>query len=286
MTTVQEQPLIIFLHLPKTAGSTLARIIERQYKASAILHLYPSSFGEELVAIPQNRMELVRIVMGHLYFGAHAFLSQPCTYLTMLRDPVDRVISHYNYVRHQPSHYLYEEACRMSLRDYVEFCGRQEPNNDQTRLLAGGCNVPNFGQCSEEMLNIAKRNLADHFAVVGLTEEFDRSLIIMKRAFKWRDPFYISENVGQVRARKEKIPRDTLRVVENHNALDIELYRYAKDVFQEQVRMQGDSLDHEIRRFRALNTFYGQLQVYASYAISQLRKRYLRFGQEKSLDPL
>src|SRR4030095_2657311 len=134
MTTVQEQRLIIFLHLPKTAGSTLARIIERQYKANAILHLYPSSFGEELAAIPQNRMELVRIVMGHLYFGAHAFLSQPCTYLTMLRDPVDRVISHYNYVRHQPSHYLYHEACRMSLRDYVEFCGRQEPNNDQTRL--------------------------------------------------------------------------------------------------------------------------------------------------------
>src|SRR4030095_15973884 len=126
--------------------------------------------------------------MGHLYFGAHAFLSQPCTYLTMLRDPVDRVISHYNYVRHQPSHYLYHEACRMSLRDYVEFCGRQEPNNDQTRLLAGERNVPNFGQCSEEMLNIAKRNLADHFAVVGLTEEFDRSLIIMKRVFKWRDP--------------------------------------------------------------------------------------------------
>jgi len=284
MTTVQEQPLIIFLHLPKTAGSTLARIIERQYKASAILHLYESSFGEELVAIPQNRMELVRIVMGHLYFGAHAFLSQPCTYLTMLRDPVDRVISHYNYVRQQPSHYLYEEACRMSLRDYVEFCGRQEPNNDQTRLLAGGCNVPNFGQCSEEMLNIAKRNLANHFAVVGLTEEFDRSLIIMKRAFKWRDPFYISENVGQVRARKEKIPQDTLRVIENYNALDIELYRYATERFQEQVRLQGKSFDQEIRIFRTLNASYGQLELFVSSAIGKLRKRYIRFSHHPISD--
>src|SRR5689334_6319058 len=134
---MRSKPVLIFLHLPKAAGTTLTQIIERQYGASAILPLYDSSFGEELTVLSSSRMDNVRVVTGHVYFGAHAFLSRPSTYITMLRDPIDRVISHYYFVRGDPSHYLYDHAQKLSLKEYVEFCDRQEPNNDQTRLLAG-----------------------------------------------------------------------------------------------------------------------------------------------------
>jgi len=274
MGAARSQPLIIFLHLPKTAGTTLARIIDRQYDSIAILSLYGSMLGEELATIPQNQMDRLRIVTGHLYFGAHAFSSRPGTYVTMLREPIDRVISHYYFVRHEPSNYLYDLARKMSLKEFVESCGKQEPNNDQTRLLAGRGHTVRFGICSDEMLDIAKRNLTEHFAVVGISEEFDRSLILMKRILGWRNPFYSKQNVGQHRPRKEDIPLETLRVIETHNTLDIELYRYAKELFQEEIRVQGESFDLETQRFRKLNASYGRLYLFTSLTIDNLTRRY------------
>jgi hypothetical protein len=275
MSAARSQPLIIFLHLPKTAGTTLAHIIERQYDSIAILPLYESMFGEELAAIPQKQMDRLRIVTGHLYFGAHAFSSRPGTYITMLREPIDRVISHYYFVRHDPSNYLYDLARKMSLKEFVESCDRQEPNNDQTRLLAGKCNAASFGTCSGEMLEIAKRHLAEYFSVVGVTEEFDRSLILMKRILGWRNPFYRKQNVNEHRLRKENIPPETLRVIQAYNELDIELYRNARELFRKQVCLQGDSFDLETQIFRTLNASCGRLHLFMSSTIDNLRKRYL-----------
>lgn len=279
--TKHQEPLIIFLHLPKTAGTTLARIIERQYEPQTILHLYESNFGVELTAVPATRMDLLRVVMGHFYFGVHTFVPSSSTYLTMLRDPVDRVVSHYHFVRHQPSHYLYEAASRMSLAEYVQFCNRQEPNNDQVRLLAGNVNRPNFGTCTDDMLAAAKKNLASRFSVVGLTEEFDASVLLMKRTFGWRNPFYGSENIGAVRSRKKNIPPETLRLIKAYNTLDFELYRYARELFRAQLRLFGTPFDQELRRFRKLNASYGQFQL----LLEHLRKKYIRSREPNAAEP-
>jgi hypothetical protein len=276
MSTPGPQPLIIFLHLPKTAGTTLARIIERQYDSSGILSLYESMFGKELAVVPEHQMDNLRIVMGHLYFGAHAFGARSCTYLTVLREPIDRVISHYYFVRHDPANYLYELARKMTLKEFVESRGRQEPNNDQTRLLAGSSDSASFGICLDETLDIAKRNLAQHFAVIGITEDFNRSLILMKRILGWRNlPFYTKQNVTSRRATKESISPETLQVIQAHNMLDIELYRYAKDLFQDQIRLQGNSIELETNIFRALNVSYGRLRLFTLSTIEHLKRRYL-----------
>ena len=62
-----EPPLItIFLHLPKTAGSTLVRIIQRQYTANSMISIYDSMLGEELATISSSQIDRLRVVIGHL----------------------------------------------------------------------------------------------------------------------------------------------------------------------------------------------------------------------------
>ena len=61
---------LIFLHVPKTAGSTFRHIIERQYDSSSILHLYESDFGEELAAIPPTQTD-----GAFLFWSAYLFVS-------------------------------------------------------------------------------------------------------------------------------------------------------------------------------------------------------------------
>jgi hypothetical protein len=250
---------LIFLHLPKTAGTTLARILDRQYRLAAVLRLYHSSSGAELATMPQAELERVRVIMGHFKFGAHQFLSRPSCYVTVLREPIERVISHYFSVRRSPTHYLYDVARGMSLSEFVVACGPDEPNNDQIRLLAGDAGLDNSGRSGQHMLAAAKQHLNDHFVVTGLTEDFDRSLLVMKRALGWTTPFYVKENVTRHRPPKERISEETLQVIAAHNQLDIELYQHARALLQANVQLHGISLERELRRFKQLNPVFGRL---------------------------
>ena len=44
---------------------------------------------------------------GHMLFGLHAILPQPATYITVVREPVDRVISSFYFMRNYKLHPLY-----------------------------------------------------------------------------------------------------------------------------------------------------------------------------------
>jgi hypothetical protein len=276
VTTRSPAPIprvVFFLHLPRTAGTTLARVIGRQYTSEAILPLYDSSTGEEIGSVPPDRLDSLRAIVGHFYFGAHRFLARPSTYVTVLRDPVDRVISHYHFVRADPTHYLHESARQMSLREYVISCDLAEPNNDQTRLLCGEYQGSVPHRCSDEMLPVATKHLREHFAVVGLTEEYDRSLVLLKRVLGWSYPFYVRQNVTPRRLRKQDLPSETLRVIETYNRLDIALYRDAGALLREQIRAQGDSFDRELRAFLWLNAVLGRGHSLLSSTLGRLRRR-------------
>jgi hypothetical protein len=262
-------PLVIFMHLPKTAGSTLSRIMERQYPATRILRLYESGTGAELGGLSEDQLNALRVVMGHFSFGAHRFVSRPCVYVTVLREPVDRVISHYYYVRSEPTHYLFEAAQQLSLSEYVRYCNLAEPNNDQTRLLCGEYETSIPPSCGQAMLELAQRHLRDHFAGVGLTEEFDRTLLLMKRVLRWRYPFYVRQNVGRHRPPRTGLSNDTVRVIQEYNRLDGELYRFGQALFREQVQSQGRTFNAELQLFARLNPVLGRLGSLASWPIGR-----------------
>ena len=61
------------------------------------------------------------MISGHLYFEIHREIPQSTGYFTMLRDPVDRIISNYYYVLRAKDHRLHQRinAEKMSLADYV-----------------------------------------------------------------------------------------------------------------------------------------------------------------------
>jgi Sulfotransferase family len=258
-------PVLIFLHLPKTAGSTVVRLLEREYGSDAVLSLYDSTFGDEFSELAADRAARTRAIAGHFYFGVHEHVPGPCRYFTFLREPIERIVSHYHFVRRQPKHYLYEAATSMSIGGYVEFCGAAEPNNDQTRLLAGRETASLDGACSPEMLPVAERNL-DRHCVVGLTDEFDRSLLLLAHAFGWRRPYYVKQNVSGRDRRREELDDETRGAIVARNSLDIELYRYGRELFERQVAEHREALSRELRIFVRANGLYGGLRRLRSAA--------------------
>jgi len=250
---------IVFLHIPKAAGTTLHRIIERQYPPATLLTFGADAQGSvrKFKELPEARRAEIQVLKGHMAFGLHEFFPQHATYITILRDPIERTISYYYHILRNPTHYLYQRVVPQELSIEEVVCGEMTPDldNGQTRLLSGVWNDVPCGRCTSDMLEQAKRNLRDHFAIVGLAERFDETLLLLRRVFqwRWRGLFYVRANVTPNRPRRDRFPHSTLESLRKYNELDIELYEYAQGLFEEQAGRYRRSLAMELAFFRLVN---------------------------------
>jgi hypothetical protein len=247
---------VIFLHIPKTAGTTLRQIVRRQYPAESIFTFDETHRFDDFQRLRDAQKAEIRLLGGHMIFGLHRFMPGPSTYFTVLREPVERVISDYYFVRNTPVHHHYDfiTSRNLSLEEFIESGeARIMTDNGQTRSLSDEWwNLP-FGECTEKVLEQAKKNLREYFAVVGLIERFDETLLMLKRAFGWQNVYYARVNVNPSRPTKDELPQTTLDLIAEQNWLDLHLYEYAKELFEEQVQRQGSLFPLEVTGFRWAN---------------------------------
>jgi hypothetical protein len=227
-----ERPTVIFLHLPKTGGVTLNRVIRRNYRRRDVWRDPSEGMSEAPVVFGQlseEKRARYRLLMGHMSFGLHELVPRPTAYFTVVREPVARVVSGYRYIRRTPQHLHYDAARDMSLERMVRSGRWPAADNQQSRAIANDWSTP-FGQCGQETLAAATRNLEERFVVVGLTERFDETLILLERAFGWRKLQYVALNTAP--KRRVDLDRDAARAIEELNSLDRELYASVRARFE------------------------------------------------------
>ena len=257
---------LIFIHIPKAAGTTLRSIIERQFPRDAIWSLYPPRYDdlpkciEEFQALPLARRAQIRYVQGHIQFGIHEALPGPCTYFTMLRKPADWLISDYYYVLRHPEHWRYSTVQGMSLDDYARWLADDHETNWQTRCISGdiGPTSPS-SPLPADALDRATQNLTRHFVGFGVVERFDETLLLLRRRFAWKNVLYVKQNVAPNRISTDDLPRRTLALIEQCFDADWALYTFAAQTLDERIRAEGDSFRRELRRFQAVNAAYSAL---------------------------
>ena len=268
-----ESPLV-FVHIPKTAGMTLARILQYHYRdafegtgkpkggrtppdrRSPNVFCRFEHVDGRLRAIAAKPK--IRAVVGHITFGLHDRLPPDARYITILRDPVERTLSqYYFYVRppagrtgvwaglvppwlQQPSPELTLEEC-LTERGYI-------PDNLQTRMLCGL--VSPYDPLPPRALEQALHNLRDRFAFVGTTERFDEFLALLNLELRWPALAYEQWNENSARPRKEDLTSDVLRLVEERNALDRELHACAGELLAEALERAGPELERELEVIR------------------------------------
>jgi len=262
--------VLLYLHVPKTAGTSLIDVIYRQHNDSTGsreeggwfcngVYYYPGEPDFIRPCKPHHPYRIVqpssilkalsrddlRVVAGHFSFGLHTIVDRPTTYATMLRHPVDRITSLYYHLKRWPRHEEHEPwlervglrpvGAEISLEQFIRDYPLRELDNDQTRRLAG--QDPEFGKCNRSLLDLAKSNIENHFSFVGITERFEESLLVAGDEFDWcTQGQSCKELVNECRVPTSLIPSSAREAILERNTLDLELYSFANERLNDRFR--------------------------------------------------
>jgi len=271
--------LLVFEHIPKTAGSTMHGILWSLYGNAQVYfsthrHRHPE-YMEALTKRLQNPSHSLKVIVSHTGFGFHERLpgSYHYDHFTFLRNPVERVISQY-YFQIQRG----QLDAATSLETFVrEDLGRS--CNVQTAFMSGLELKHNLGEITlsrdlytEALLEKAKAGLHRQTAI-GLTERFDESLLLFKKVFGWKSIrlFYVRRRIGWLRRERPPVSEQLLELIRRYNALDLELYRYGRTLYARQLAEHFADGKPDVKTFQRLNAVYGRLYPLARPVVHTAR---------------
>ena len=271
-------PVVIFVHIPKAAGTTMHSLLQRVYRASTIRDLDTADLRRSIMEfnkLPAAEKDKIDLLKGHLPFGMHEGFTRKCTYITMLRNPVDRIISHYRYASENTSHYLnhYITEKKMDLMAYVGSGISAEMDNAMVRILSNNIYDLPYGGCTSEMLESAKNNLVEYFSVIGLAEKFDESVLLMRQKLNWPSyPIYYNKKVSRSKMPSLVLEDKVIDYIRATNSLDCELYEFGKKIFDAEVAVNKELLTSERKKFRRMNAVYRVFAVTRNEVVSKMKR--------------
>ncbi|MBW4463826.1 MAG: sulfotransferase family protein [Pegethrix bostrychoides GSE-TBD4-15B] len=230
--SLQANDVMYFCHIPKTAGMTFRTIIEDQFACEDVC---PATLNAQLRKLTLEELRRYRLFRGHLGFSNLPGLlpNKRVVNITVLREPVARVISHYDYIRRMPGDPHYAAVKDMSLEEFAQrLTAGKLGKNIQTYHVAKTTRF-NLNKLSvEETMALAVDSL-DAFGFVGLVERFQDSLFLLSYIFGWK-PILNSrrENAAKQKKPLAEIPSGTLEVIQANSQLDAQLYQRAKETFE------------------------------------------------------
>lgn len=215
---------ILFIHIPKTATTTVRQIVYNNVPPNEIEELYHD--GE-----PTYQPGQTQLIIGHFRYGLHEKLGVSPNYVTFLRNPVDQLYSRYRHYHRSPveRHQQILAACP----DFSSFCSHPEAYNHQTRILSG---FPTT-QRTEDLQETHAQQAAEHIKampVIGLVEQFDQSLLLFQHYLGWNKLRYHTLNKDPFLGNQwSTLASEEVKAAEAATQWDRMLYAEAQKRFQQ-----------------------------------------------------
>lgn len=226
--------MIISLHLPKTAGMSFRRSLQDYFGKSLVPHYdYPLNYPEyercrnalqTAIKIAEHEGEPPKCIHGHFLPVTYLLLAvkRDLKFITWMRNPVDRAVSHYNFwVK------VYDPELAPPLLKKMA-----EENWSLERFCLG-----------EEFRNIYSQYLwgfpFERFDFIGIAESYDDDLAYFSREYLDDSLVSYSENVAEKKGGRYEIDADLRKRIEAHHSKDMELYEKALQL--QKLRTQSGS---------------------------------------------
>ncbi len=194
--------LYIYLHIPKTAGSTIRKHIEKNLPKSEALFLnfeeirlsryiknkkavYQKATENYLKKFSTKELAEVKVVYGETVpYGVHRYFNRKAKYVVFIRDPLKRTISLYNFFRtryeledsvgKKRDHYYLQLLVDEKVPTFDVWLKEKYGNTDLAVESMYGF-FERFGYLDNggkiKSLQLQAENIFDKFDYVGLTEK-------------------------------------------------------------------------------------------------------------------
>ena len=254
---------ILFMHIPKTAGTSIRNMIEKNFSKDERLYIYEESRWKtpyDIKKMDHDTKKNIKIVYGHFLFGIHKYFDEPTKYMTIIREPVDRILSAYYHFKTIPTHKkimlkifnwganlpislpkLLQQRHSKQLKNHyfvvnnklsvVEFvkCGRFGVDNTMVRRIS---NIPvGYGKITQEIYETAIYNIENYFVDVLLMEDMKQSVARLASIIGSTDLSMRMDNVNKKRERTG-LDGNTLSFLKETNKYDLMLYDYCYHRFK------------------------------------------------------
>jgi len=247
---------IVFLHIPKTGGSTVSNIIKRNFEEDECYicgsrgeSQYQSNLN--FISLDENQKRKYKFIAGHVELILLQSLPQEHFSFTFLRNPVDRMISMYYYILANEKHHLHEIVSknRLSIKEFMAAKLWHELDNGMVRRLSGVRDLIPYGQCDSQLLESAKFNLLNNISFFGFLERFDESIFMLSKIVGLKDILYTKKNVTKKKPKRKDIDKDSIDAIVEYNKLDIELYNFARNHYRKYSQIAKDKFKQEYKIF-------------------------------------
>jgi len=212
----------LFLHIPKTGGTTLRNIIYNSFDDSII---YPNraelraNKGKYLthqeILLNTDILKDKKIIFGHYGFNYQKLFDENVITICFFRNPISRTLSHLNHLRIKGE---------LTDTDVYKLQHIKPISNIQSRYMGYVTGKDNFNTAK---INISKVN------IIGLTDEYDKSLKIINKILDWN-----LEAISPLNDNSEdyfKFSDQLISKISKTNYQDFILYHLASKIFDQQV---------------------------------------------------
>ncbi len=240
---------VLFIHIPKTAGTTFKSILYRHFKEKEICPVWDEEILKEDLA---GNIKKYRLFHGHFNYELIPAFDEKPVLLTFLREPIARIRSHYYYEKSLPE--VQANDLPIGAREVVYLAKNKDietylnhdsevlkhmTTNLQTRKIAASSNYPLDQWSDDEWYEMASSHL-QQFDFVGILERFDESMQLFNAKFGIKDSDYeVKNNITPI---DQKIDIESMRQIKGLAPkinLDDKLYRLGCERFEKELISYG-----------------------------------------------
>jgi hypothetical protein len=234
---------ILFIHIPKTAGTSFRVSAQSYYEENEIFYDYSPQAKETSSSIVEMIYEardpylfyektLLKLeksfLSGHFHSNKYASLYDSLNIVSFVRHPIEQVISHFNHYKNRHNY----------TKDFKTFIKEKRFCNLQSKLLEG--------------------KPIGMYGFLGITESYDDSIRLFNSLYKTNLEIVHLNKKTKNSLAIEDLEDETLALLERYNSKDIVFYKAIEAQFK--VRKDLES--------RNLPFTYGFIQKATTHEIS------------------